>query len=1601
MDKFRDLFKSLIHNNDCLDDVQKLHYLKTHLSGEAEVLLRHIPITNGNYAICWSQLENRYNNKKYLANGILKRFMSQRNVVTETSNALKELLDTSNECLHALKNLGINVENWDIIVIYILCLKLDDESRKQWELKISGNAEDLPTIEQFNSFLEQRFRALEFLDSKNQRSSSSRYVTVKSLHATAATCTWCQDDHKLAYCKKFGSLDVDKRRDFVRTNGLCFNCLGTNHSVFSCRQSTRCHKCKKKHHTILHLENVSKSVSYNDKTDQVVQGNDSTGAATSSQSNSTHVVSCVANNNSQILLATALITAESMSGTAMVIRSLIDQGSQASFVTESAVQLMGLKKISTNGSVSGIGGDQHQSMISIDSMVFIKVKSRVDPSYTVTVKAYVLKKLTSLLPEKKVVANVFASISSLELADPSFDIPNKIDLLLGAEIYGQILLEGVIRVPPSLLIAQNTRLGWILSGQVGSKINQGEIACHNKIVSLHLTQAEDCNALLKRFWELESEPNCDHNRIYLTPDEQMCEDLFKTTTERDKSGRYIVHMPFRSSDPACKYGGTKEIAQRRFFTLEKRFARNPEFKAQYSAVINEYLALNHMEIVQDSDKNDCVYLPHHAVIKMDRSTTKLRIVFDAACTGNNGISLNHDLMVGPGLQPELRHIIMRWRHYPIGLVADIVKMYRQIKITKNQTDFLRILWRENPDDELQVLRHLRVTFGTSSAPYLAVRALQQVSEDEGAAFPLAKDRVLSDFYMDDFMSGCQTMEEGVELQRQMTDLLNRGGFQLQKWNSNNKDLLKFIKDSDQSSQQQENIEIKADNTSKILGLTWDRDSDEFVYTIQLNESVLPVTKRKVISDISRLFDPLGWLAPTIITAKVFIQRIWMTGIEWDEELPATLLAEWLEFRKDLFNLNKFRIPRWINFNKESKLLELHGFSDASNVAYAAVVFTRIIDSDGKVHTNLFTSKTKVAPIKQISIPRLELSGAVLLAKLLQEVARVLGVPKQNLYAWTDSSVVLAWLSSHPSRWKTFIANRVSEILTILDRSQWFHVSGSDNPADCASRGIRPSECADMQLWKKGPLWLQSEEIEYNRGNVKETSLEERNIKTKSYAITAVCDDSLFTRFSKFSKLIRVVAYCRRFWLRTRTSERHKNKTTWLTTNELNEAVLTCVKLCQFQHFKDELESIKKKQKLSKASRLTSLSPILDDGGVLRVGGRLHEAPINENIKHPILIPNKSYLTDLLIADAHERTLHGGPQLMLNYLRSKYWILNSKSLVRNYVRKCVICVRYSSQSNQQMMGQLPKARVSAQKPFKCSGVDYAGPINIRATKGRGYHSSKGYICLFVCMTTRAIHLEVVSDMTSQSFLAAFKRFVARRGCVSDLWSDNGTTFVGGAKELQKLFNVEKSMVASEIADFLATNGTTWHFIPPHAPNFGGLWEAGVKSTKHHLKRIIGNSTLTFEEMTTVLAQVEACLNSRPISQLSNDPQDAFTLTPGHFLVGEPLVTVPDLNYENSTISNLKRWQLTQKMLQHFWRKWSLEYLTQLQHRYKWTNCKPEPKIGNIVLVKEDGLPPAKWLYGVIVDKHPGLDNLTRVVTIRCNNNEIKRPVSKIIILPVSN
>ena len=594
----------------------------------------------------------------------------------------------------------------------------------------------------------------------------------------------------------------------------------------------------------------------------------------------------------------------------------MDQGSQASFITESAVQTLGLKKVPNKVIISGIGsGPDGDVAVASKSAVFVRIQSLHDSKMSLVVKAHVLSNLTTVIPPTKTHLKLWPELKRVKLADPKFYMPNRIDMLLGADVYCQILHDGVMRGPEGFPVAQNTKFGWILSGQIPSELSTDSNQPRN-MVSMHVQFSE--NDKSKKFSELEAEPS---DKKYLTEEEQSCETIFDNTTTRDDTGRYVVKLPFRNEDPQYRYGNSQIIAAGRLKLLEKKLKRDPILKQRYSDVISEYIEMGHMEVItpEERESQGSVYLPHHAVIREDKTTTKVRVVFDASCPGFNGVSLNSDLMVGPSLQADLRHIIMQWRTHPICLIADIIKMYRQVKVQDSDTDFQRILWRDGTN--MQHLRILRVTFGTASAPYLAVKALQQVAKDEGEMFPLAAERVLTQFYMDDFMSGCETVSEGVQICQQMNEMLSKGGFELQKWKSNNKELSQII--GEHTGLSEERLEIKSENTNvqKVLGLAWNRTKDNFEYSVSLPVLSEPVTKRKVVSDISRLFDLLGWIAPTIVTAKIFIQKLWLSGIEWDEALPPPLLEEWVKYRDSLSSITGFHIPRWIHTHQDDTCKE--------------------------------------------------------------------------------------------------------------------------------------------------------------------------------------------------------------------------------------------------------------------------------------------------------------------------------------------------------------------------------------------------------------------------------------------------------------------------------------------------------------------------------------------------------------------------------------------------------------------------------------------------------------------------------------------------------
>nr|XP_012153583.1 PREDICTED: uncharacterized protein LOC105664297 [Megachile rotundata] len=1084
---------------------------------------------------------------------------------------------------------------------------------------------------------------------------------------------------------------------------------------------------------------------------------------------------------------------------------------------------------------------------------------------------------------------------------------------------------------------------------------------------------------LNRFWEIEEGPQLKH----LSEAEKACEEHFRTHTVRNVEGRYIVALPFK--DNVLQLGESKSRAFKRFISLERKLCNDKDLHDNYSAVIQEYLTLGHMSPVpNEQETNEGYYLPHHGVIKNTSDTTKLRVVFDGSAPTTSGISLNETLHIGPKIQDDLLYILLRFRCYRFVLTGDIEKMYRQFLVRPEDRKYQRILWRDRTD-QIKTFELNTVTFGLSAAPYLAIRCLSQLAKDEKSRFPVASEVLTRDFYVDDLLTGTETLNEAFQLRNHITQLLSTAGLNIRQWASNERSLLQDLSAQDINKK----LYLGESSTIKTLGVVWNSENDSIVYSVKTSNYTSRVTKRTISSEIAKIYDPLGLLGPVIVVAKILLQKIWSLKVDWDESLPIHIFTEWTQFYTQLPLLNNAIFPRKTIINN-STTIDLLGFCDASERAYGACIYLRSTDTHGHIETSLLVAKSKVAPLKSQTIPRLELCAAVLLTRLLSTVQKALRVKIQHTILWTDSMIVLHWLRTSPHLLKTFVANRVAEIQTETSISDWRHVSSTDNPADLLSRGLTSEEFLHNSVWRSGPMWLNKNETFWPSWElISNNTIPEQ--RATICLTTTQTDTSILNRFSSWTKTIRVVAFCLR-WKQNNINRGPLN------VSELKQAHDVIIKLLQEQYFSDEIRCIRSGQRQKLTGKTQQLNPFLDDVGILRVGGRLQHSLMPFSQKHPIILP-KSRITKLIIENEHKTQLHAGTQATLYALRRRYWPVDGRSQVWRTVKTCVKCCRSQPPSTDYIMGNLPARRITESRPFANVGVDYCGPFYIKERRHRNRSKIKVYVAVFVCLAVKAIHLELVSDLTTEAFIAALRRFIARRGFCATLYSDNGSNFIGANNELSEI----KQLLRSEdhnnkITTFLAERSIDWKFIPPLSPHFGGLWEAAVKSFKYHLRRVAGLTLFTFENLNTLIIEIEAILNSRPITPISSDANDLLALTPGHFLIGDSLTSLRERDFQETPANRLTSWQHVQKLKQHFWTRWHREYLNELTNRSKWSKGSHSIKEGTIVLLKNDNVPPLHWPLGRIVKVHPGSDGIIRTVTVKTATSTFDRNVRRLAPLP---
>ena len=933
--------------------------------------------------------------------------------------------------------------------------------------------------------------------------------------------------------------------------------------------------------------------------------------------------------------------------------------------------------------------------------------------------------------------------------------------------YWRFVLPQVLCSEVADLIAHNSVFGWIVSGYLSS----GSSASHRN-VSHQLLCVNVCDDTVRSFWELESVG-------IVSEDLESAVDPVLQEFENSVDfvdGRYEVKLPWRCG-ASSRLQNDEKLAAIRLQNLNRRLTNEPELQVKYDSVIENMWSSGIVEeVLPHEQKVDrpIFYMPLWPVVPETAVSSKVRPVFDASVRGYNGVSLNDCMEVGPNLLSNLTEILLRFRRWCIGISSDVEKAFLQISVSEGDQDVHRFLW--NLGGETKHMSFRRVPFGNCASPFL----LNGTIPHHLAKFPNSRviEELKDNLYIDDWLTGADSAEEGCKLIQEASDVMNQAAMPLAKWVSNSLAVAEVLH------REFKDKFIDAESV-KVLGMKWLATSDAFSFSIASLPDGLCITKQIVLSYLSRLFDPLVIAAPYVMGIKCLFQDLWRAGFQWDVELLSEFRVQFLRWVDGLQVLQQWSIPcsytgtGWSNIRG----LALHAFGDASPRGYGACVYLVAEKEDGSVVPSLVIAKSRLAPLKTVTLPRLEILACLLSAHLLTFVHDALRLEKSlRYYCWFDSMVALSWIKADPSRWKAFVANRVVEIQTLTSPDRWFHCSGVDNPADLLTRGVTAEELIFSKVWLQGPKFLVercSDEVDLLEPSAVLCSVmaEETAIPV---LIAATPGENVFQveRWGKLTKAIRVVAWVLGFIFNSRPKQEDRRLGD-VSYDEMQHARQVLIQQVQQQEFAADMSVLQRGHLVAKSSPLARLTPYLDDEGLLRVQGRFSSLPTDE--KHPILIP-KSHFAVLLLRFQHVIMKHAGVSTLISAVRKCYWVFGLRRRAKRVKRMCVSSQRQDSAACTQPMAPSPEERVNPAMPFAVTGLDHAGPL---------------YCC---------------DTLSTYDTVLAFRCLVARRGLPKVIYSDYAKGFVAAPDKILGQFGP----LTPE-----------WRFIAPNSPWWGGWWERLIR------------------------------------------------------------------------------------------------------------------------------------------------------------------------------
>ncbi|KAK7601984.1 hypothetical protein V9T40_009425 [Parthenolecanium corni] len=1600
---FINAFDDAIESEPDLGDVKKWLLLRAQLSGRALNLVKELPMASATYQVAIQILEDAYGSSKQTIHKLYIRLQRMQQADMNPLN-LRETYSQIEGILLSLTNLGVTPEKDDFLRAVII-------GKYPGELIDSLRITDDTTLaalrKEVNDYIRRRSSTMHLIETltkthihtgtkggadgtkgkpkhdqsrfnnngggsgtpppPSQVTDSSKNNSSRNRREFKKVCVFCTGDHFNDECDKHKTLA--ERKELIKDR--CNKCLRPDHADSECKTRRTCFYCRDPaHHSALCPKQYSKVL---------FSAADGTGETTS------------------INFPTAVFPVGNHSRTkGAEVRAVLDTCGGRSLITEKLARELELDASTHRRTCFKGVGDAPLSNSPSSAKKLLLFPPNARP---IEINVFVVPKITDNVKS--------TSVDEVKRNHPRYaDLPmprdgngEDIQLLIGYRgLIPIVTLQKSIFISPSLQL-MSTKFGWIpFGGLTDDEVEKME----SSVIGLFqeadpVKMMSDLELIgLDDFLKTENE------------EEATVLDKFYSTIRR-LSKRYMIEWPFRSDDPELddNFG----LAFGRLISLYRQLSKDPALLEAYDKIIKEQLEDDIVEPVNlwTETKGKLIsYIPHRANIRLGKSTP-IRMVFDASArSSKTARSLNDLLMKGGNWVNEIPAILIRFRRYGIAVTTDIVKAFHQIAIAPKDRDVVRFLWlrdqRRPPTKEnICVYRFKRMAFGVIASPFLLTATIKHHLREFPNEFG---ERIEQDLYADNLITSLPRGTDCAHFYRTTVACFDGMSMKLSQWATDDSEARHALMSA----------ELLSGDVQSVLGVAWNVRLKEMNVRsphLDLNSSTT-LTKRVVLKELAKVYDPLGWVSPMTLLARLFLRRVWNLKNGWDVPLTAELAAEWRGLQSQLNQTANVILKRPYGFGglENAKRIELHTFCDASAVAYGFIVYL-CVHEENKSWSGIVAAKSRLAPATKLSIPRLELLAAVTASRFTVWIEQALKLDQDiTKHLWGDSRCVIAWVSSNKIL-PAFVEKSVKTIRAAKFK-KFMYVPTSENPADAASRGASIIELREQEWWR-GPVWLIStpnwpqqqdtcqNETEIQQGEI-EREYEEENaqilflhatIRLKKHADPIKNDGAPFNLnpndFPTMGNLIRRTAFCLRAagrFLRGRGTISPQGSL------DYESARWRWIRWDQ-QRTYEASETDK-----TNVSYLRNLKASTDENGIIRCETRLKNAKITRNEAEPILLVKKSALTKLIILTFHFNNKHVGTAHTLAALRRQYWLPHGRREVYHIIKThCHACPRYDTQPlRTPEMAPLPPFRVNrTETPFTNVGVDAFGPFKVRCGTERDAPIKKKWILIFTCLIVRAIHLEILNDMTALEFLNSFRRFIGRRGVPEVIISDNAPQFYAVEGYFQCIWR--RFAEADVTQKYYAQHCIKWKFIPPHAPWMGGAYERLVREVKRAFEKVYGSLTLYQNQFEIAIIEIEGVLNGRPITYVDQENETEL-ITPNDFLrVKYPAIPT---NFENAPLNSslTELWRNSQEYVEQFWRLWAEQYLREIRERRdSMRNSRTAedhvPVVGEVVLMVDPMLKRSSWRTAVVERLIKGEDDKVRSVQIRsANRTRMIRPVAKL-------